>query len=108
MIASLAAVSRVGRYAKATAKPGQGDALAELMLDVAATLNAFPGCELYVINRVVEEPDVIWVTEIWSDQEAVEASLSQARGSDLMPKVMAVVESFERTDVVPVGGVGLT
>ena len=101
-------MSRVGRYAKATAKSGQGDALADLMLEVAATLNGFPGCELYVINRAADEPDVIWVTEVWRDQEAVDASLAAARESDLMPRVMAVVESFERIDVVPVGGVGIT
>ena len=98
---------RVGRYAKATAKPGRGGELADLMLEVAATLDGFPGCELYVINRAAEDADVVWVTEIWSSQEAVDASLAAARASALMPKVMAVVESFERIDVVPVGGVGL-
>lgn len=68
-------MSKVGRYAKAIAKPGQGDALAERLLEVAEGLRTTPGCELYVINRVPDEPEVIWVTELWSSQEELDASL---------------------------------
>jgi quinol monooxygenase YgiN len=58
----------VGRYVKFTARAGQGDALADLMLDVARSLQGTDGCELYAINRAAEESDVVWVTELWRDQ----------------------------------------
>jgi quinol monooxygenase YgiN len=67
----------VGRYVKMTARAGRGDALAQVLLRVAASLTETPGCDLYVINRSPVEPDAVWVTELWESQEAVDASLAQ-------------------------------
>jgi quinol monooxygenase YgiN/mannose-6-phosphate isomerase-like protein (cupin superfamily) len=102
-------MSRVGRYARCTANPGQGDALAEKLLGVAEALQAVPGCELYVINRAADDPETIWVTEIWRSQEELDASLETEEAKASIPDVLALVQegSFERVDVVPLGGVGL-
>jgi quinol monooxygenase YgiN/mannose-6-phosphate isomerase-like protein (cupin superfamily) len=102
-------MSRVGRYVKFTARSGQGDALAERMLGVAEGLRAIAGCELYVINRSTEDPDAIWVTEVWRSQEELDASLETEEAKAAIPEVMALVQEggFERIDVAPLGGVGL-
>jgi quinol monooxygenase YgiN/mannose-6-phosphate isomerase-like protein (cupin superfamily) len=102
-------MSRVGRYARCTAKPGQGDALAEKLLAVAEALQAVPGCELYVINRAADDPDTLWVTEVWRSQEELDASLETDEAKASIPEVLALVQegSFERVDVRPLGGVGL-
>jgi quinol monooxygenase YgiN/mannose-6-phosphate isomerase-like protein (cupin superfamily) len=102
-------MSRVGRYVKCTAKPGQGDALAERLLGVAEGLGAIAGCELYVINRATDDPDTIWVTEVWRSQEELDASLETEEAKAAIPEVMALVQegSFERIEVTPLGGVGL-
>jgi quinol monooxygenase YgiN/mannose-6-phosphate isomerase-like protein (cupin superfamily) len=99
-------VSRVARYAKAVAKPGQGDALAALMVEVAASLEGFPGCELYVINREAGSPDTIWVTEIWRSQEELDASLEDEGAQEQIARVRDLVDAFERIDLEPLGGVG--
>jgi quinol monooxygenase YgiN/mannose-6-phosphate isomerase-like protein (cupin superfamily) len=106
---TVATMSRVGRYAKFTAKPGQADVLAELMLGVAEGLQAIPACELYVINRAADDPDTIWVTEVWRSQEELDASLETDEAKASIPEVLALVEegSFERVDLTPLGGVGL-
>lgn len=102
-------MSRVGRYARCTAKPGQGDALAEKLLGVAEALQAVPGCELYVINRAAGDPGTFWVTEVWRSQHELDASLETEEARAAIPEVLALVQegSFERIDVVPLGGVGL-
>jgi quinol monooxygenase YgiN/mannose-6-phosphate isomerase-like protein (cupin superfamily) len=102
-------MSRVGRYAKFTARSRQGDALAERMLGVAEGLRAIAGCELYVINRSTEDPDTIWITEVWRSQEELDASLQTEEAKAAIPEVMALVQegSFERIDLAPLGGVGL-
>jgi quinol monooxygenase YgiN/mannose-6-phosphate isomerase-like protein (cupin superfamily) len=100
-------MSRVGRYVKITAKSGQGDALAERLLEVAEGLRATPGCELYVINRAPDEPEVVWVTEVWSSQAELDASLQTEEAKAGIPAIMALVDGTERIDVMPVGGVGL-
>ncbi len=98
----------VARYAKATAKPGQGDALARVMLEVAEGLRGIPGCELYVINRAVAEPDVIWVTELWHSQEQLDGALESEGARARIPEVLALVAEggFERIDLEPLGGPG--
>ncbi len=100
----------VARYAKATAKPGQGDALAGIMLKVADELRETPGCELYVINRSVSEPDVIWVTELWHTQEQLDAALESEAARSRIPEVLALVTEggFERIDLEPIGGPGFS
>lgn len=98
----------VGRYAKATAKPGQGDALAQAMLEVADGLRDIPGCELYVINRSATDPDVIWVTELWQSQAQLDAALASDGARARIPEVLELVAEggFERIDLVPLGGLG--
>jgi quinol monooxygenase YgiN/mannose-6-phosphate isomerase-like protein (cupin superfamily) len=102
-------MSRVGRYVKFIARSGQGDALAERMLGVAEGLRAIAGCELYVINRSTEDPDTIWVTEVWRSQEELDASLETEEAKAAIPEVLALVQEggFERIDLAPLGGVGL-
>ncbi len=99
----------VGRIVKLTAREGQGEALAEAMLRVAVGLERAPGCEQYVINRSISEPDVIWITERWLDQNALDGSLEALKteaGKAQVAEVMALVASSERVDVEPLGGVG--
>jgi quinol monooxygenase YgiN/mannose-6-phosphate isomerase-like protein (cupin superfamily) len=99
-------MASVGRYAKATAKPGRGDELARVMLEGAASLQEVAGCELYVINRDAADPDVMWVTEIWRSQEALDASLEAEGAQGQIARVRELVEGFERIEVEPLGGVG--
>jgi len=100
----------VARYVKMTAKPGQGDALAEVLLRVAGSLADAPGCELYVINRSPADQDVVWVTELWHSQEEVDASLQELEtdaGRAQLAEVMALLAGPpERIDLEPLGGVG--
>jgi quinol monooxygenase YgiN len=100
-------MTRVARYGKATAKQGRGAELAELLLGAAQELEADPGCELYLINRQADRPDVIWVTELWRSQADVDASIEQIRGSDRVAAAMALVESWEMIELEPLGGKGI-
>ncbi|HTX12351.1 MAG TPA: antibiotic biosynthesis monooxygenase [Solirubrobacteraceae bacterium] len=100
----------VGRYMKFTAQPGRVDELAELLLKAAASLSETPGCELYVINRAADQPDVVWVTELWMSQDAIDASLEQLRAGDAKAQVAELQALLagppERIELTPLGGVG--
>jgi quinol monooxygenase YgiN/mannose-6-phosphate isomerase-like protein (cupin superfamily) len=99
-------MSKVGRYVKATAKPGHADALAERLLKVAEALRAVPGCELYIINRSPEDEDVVWVTEVWTSQEELDAALQATDKAQIQEVLELTAGEFERIDVTPLGGVG--
>lgn len=103
-------MSGVGRYVKFTAQAGRGDEVAQLLLRAADSLRDAAGCELYVINRSPSEPDVVWVTELWLSQEALDASLEQLRTEEGRAQVAEVGALLagppELTDLEPLGGVG--
>ena len=103
-------MASVGRNVKMKAQEGKGAQLAQLMLRVADGLQSAPGCELYLINRSPSEPDVVWVTELWLSQEALDASLEALatdEGKAQLAEVTALIaEPPERVDLEPIGGVG--
>lgn len=90
------------------AQPGQRDALIELLLQAAQILQAVEGCYLYIVNSDPNDPDAIWVTEIWQSQADHQASLThqgiQAIIAQGRPLIAGMGERFEFT---PVGGKGL-
>jgi quinol monooxygenase YgiN/quercetin dioxygenase-like cupin family protein len=100
----------VGRYMKLTAQPGRGDELANMLLAAAASLENTAGCELYVINRDAANPDVVWVTELWLSQEALDASLEQLQteeGQARIAEVQALLTGPpEEIALRPLGGIG--
>ena len=99
---------RVGRYVKLKAREGQRDVLVEHMLGVAQLLAEVPGCELYVINTSVADTDTVWVTEVWSSQADLDASLTLAGVKASVEQVLPLLAGPpERIDVLPVGGTGL-
>ena len=100
-------MARVARYGKAKARAGRGHELADVLLAAAAELEDDPGCQLYLINRQAGEPDVIWVTELWRDQAALDASLERIRGSEGVAAAMALVEDWEMIELEQLGGKGV-
>jgi quinol monooxygenase YgiN/mannose-6-phosphate isomerase-like protein (cupin superfamily) len=95
---------------KFTAQPGRGDEVAQLLLRAADSLRDTAGCELYVINRSPAEPDVVWVTELWLSQDALDASVEQLETEEGKAQVAEVVALLADppalTELEPLGGVG--
>ncbi len=100
--------TRIGRYVRMVAHPGRGDALAATLLRVAEGLRAAPGCEMYVINASPDEPDTVWVTEVWADEAASDRALSSDMGEVGIGEVLELLAGPpELVDLTPLGGPGL-
>jgi quinol monooxygenase YgiN len=100
--------NRVGRYVRMVAQPGRGGALAATLLRVAEGLRSAPGCELYVINASPDEPDTVWVTEVWADEAASDRALSSDLGDVGIGEVLELLAGPpELVDLTPLGGPGL-
>jgi len=98
------AKKEIARYGKATANPGDGEALAALLVRAAEQNKDFPGCLQYEVNQSVFDPDVIWVTEKWADQESVDASLADARTREMIAEARPLIKDMEMVELVPLGG----
>lgn len=79
---------------------------AELISILAQGTNEMPGCLSYVIAEDQADPDAIWITEIWSDQNFHAASLKlpsvQASIAAGRPLIVGFDHYFKTT---PVAGI---
>lgn len=99
---------RVGRYVRMTARDGQGSRLADTLLKVADGMRGAEGCELYLINISNDEADVVWVTEVWTDEAASDRALGGELGEVGIGDVLELLAGPpELVDLTPLGGVGL-
>jgi quinol monooxygenase YgiN len=94
-------------YGKLTAHPGQRDTLVQMMLEAADLLDSVEGCELYIINVSEDDPDDVWVTELWRDAEAHAASLKDENIIALIQRCRPLIAGVEPIKLRPVGGKGI-
>jgi quinol monooxygenase YgiN len=90
------------------ARSGQGPQLADTLLKVADGMRDAPGCELYLINLSADEADTVWVTEVWTDEEASDRALDGELGEVGIGDVLELLAGPpELVDLTPLGGAGL-
>jgi quinol monooxygenase YgiN len=101
-------MKRFGLVGSFSAQPGQGDGLADVLVQAAERLGANPECELYVISRSPVDPDAVWVAEVWTSREAHQASLEDQRVRELITQARPLIAGLgERFELLPLGGKGL-
>jgi quinol monooxygenase YgiN len=97
-----------GLYGKMVVVPGQRDRLINLLLKSAGDMQDMEGCYLYVISKAPDEPDAIWITEVWRSQDDHRASLSNEGVKAVIAEARPLIADMPvRIEVVPVGGKGL-
>jgi quinol monooxygenase YgiN len=100
-------MNKFGMYVKFTTHAGQRDTLVQVLLEAAALAQSFEGCELYIVNISDNEPDTVWVTEIWSDSAAHEASLTLEETKAIIQRGRPLIAGAEQIRIRPLGGKGL-
>jgi quinol monooxygenase YgiN len=97
-----------GMHGSFKAQPGQGDALAAILLEAAESLRANESCLLYVVSRASDDADAIWVTEAWTDREAHDASLDVPDAKEQIARAMPLIAGIDgRAEFTPLGGKGV-
>jgi heme-degrading monooxygenase HmoA len=76
-------------YGRLTAQPGQREVLVERFRDVLRI--GIPGLEWCSINTVRDDPDAIWVTQIWTDKAAHDIGTRSDIVVSATHRVMALV-----------------
>jgi quinol monooxygenase YgiN len=100
-------LARFGMLGKLVAHPGRREELVEILIDATKHLAGMDGCELYVINRAADDPDAIWVVEVWRDRAAHRASLQTPEVRAAIERAMPLIARTDGVNLEPVGGLGL-
>ncbi len=94
-----------GLIGKIRATPGRRDELAAILLESTADM---PGCLSYVVAHDPSDDDACWITEVWTDRESHQASLSLPAVQDAISRARPIIAGFgERFETEPIGGHGL-
>lgn len=100
-------MSKYTMFGQLKAHPGKRDELAKLMLESADTLEGMEGCIFYIINESVDDPDVLWIMELWENAEAHAASLKNERVLAVIQRCRPLIAGVSGIPVRPIGGKGL-
>jgi quinol monooxygenase YgiN len=90
-----------------TAKPGQRDRVVEILLESGGLFDDNPACLLYLVAESTDDPNLIWVVDLWTSKEA---HLQALKAPELRPYVehaMPLLEGMpNQIEVRPRGGKG--
>jgi quinol monooxygenase YgiN len=95
-------------YVRFTARPGQRDTLAAVLLEAARGARDAPGCELYIVGISPTEADTVWVTEVWNSRAEHDASLTVPGARALIERALPLLAGApESIETLPLGGKGI-
>jgi quinol monooxygenase YgiN len=91
-----------------TARPGQRLRVVEILLESGGLFEDNPACLLYVVTESTDDPNVVWVIDLWTSQEAHAEALKAPQLRPFVEEAMALLEGMpEQIEVRPAGGKGL-
>lgn len=94
-----------GLMTRLVAKPGQRDALAELLTQGLANR---PGCLSFIVSRDPTDANGLWVNEVWVSEEAYAAAQQPADVRALATRGWGMVAIMHESILTePIGGRGL-
>jgi quinol monooxygenase YgiN len=88
-------------------QPGLRDEVVRTLVDGVDALTA-AGCRLYVVSVSVEDPDCIWVNEVWESKEKHDASLDLPQVREAIQATMPkLTGEFTSQELHVIGGLGV-
>lgn len=88
-------------------RPGHRDDVIAILLKSADGLKT-AGCDLYAVGISEEDPDRIWVTEIWQSKQHHDDSLQLPETKEAIAAAMPMLTGeFDGQELQMVGGLGL-
>ena len=96
-------------HGKLVAQEGKGQELADILLEAAALMKTAKGCHVYVVGIQQENPEEVWVTEIWDSKEDHDNSLSIPGVRELIARAMPILNGSpgKSQEWTVLGGTGI-
>jgi quinol monooxygenase YgiN len=102
-------MEKFGLIGKLIAAPGKRDELAAILMEAAEGARGYEGCELYAVHIDDQDPDGVWVTEVWRDEAAHRASLQLESTKAAIARGRPLIAGFgEHKKLRTLGGWGLS
>ena len=95
-----------GLIGRIRAVPGKRAELAAILVQEDGSM---PGCLSYIVAEDPTDADLLWVTEVWTDQHAHRASLQLPAVQAAIAKGRPLIAGFDsQVETKVLGGIGLS
>ena len=81
---------------KLVTKAGKRDQLVSILSEAAKEVERFAGCEAYRVHVSLDEADTVFVYEVWSSEDAHQASLTLPEVKAYIDQAQPILEKVER------------
>jgi quinol monooxygenase YgiN len=90
-----------------TALPGQRDRVIGILLESGKLFDDNPACLLYLVSESIVDPDVIWVTDLWTSEQEHAQALARPELKPFIAEATSLLAGRpEQIKIRPVGGKG--
>ncbi|MGP4039946.1 putative quinol monooxygenase [Gracilibacillus sp. D59] len=102
-------MSKFGLFGKFTVKEGQRDTLVDFLMEASDSMESLDDCEVYLVSITDDEPNSVYVYEVWSDENTHQASLSLEETQTLIKRAKPIITGVERISTLKtLGGKGVS
>jgi len=85
---------KYGYIGKLKAIEGKGNELREILSKASEHLKSDPTCHLYLVSMKADEPETVYVTEVWESKEDQENSLKDETVKGLIGQAMPILDGM--------------
>ena len=90
---------------KMTTQPGKRDEVTAIVLESGRAFGDAPACVVSLVSHDADDPDVIWVQDVWTDEASHEQMMSDPAMREYVQRAIPLLAGMpEQHRVAPVGG----
>ncbi|MFS0864900.1 putative quinol monooxygenase [Fredinandcohnia sp. 179-A 10B2 NHS] len=102
-------MNKFSLFGKFTVQEGERDTMVDILLEAAESMKNLDECEVYLVNTTESEPNCVYVYEVWSNENAHQASLSLESTQTLISRAKPIITGMERINTLLTrGGKGIS
>lgn len=102
-------MSKFSLFGKFIVQEGERDTLVNILLDAAESMKNLDECEIYLVNISEDEPNSVYVYEVWSNENTHQASLTLEATQTLIKRAKPIITRMERISTLKTrGGKGIS
>lgn len=88
---------------------GKTEEMVDILLEAAKSMEAIKECEIYLVNISNNEPNLVYVYEVWQDENSHQTSLTLEATQSLISKAKPIISGMERISTLTIkGGKGIS
>ena len=101
-------MNKFSLFGKFIVQEGKRDTMVSILLEAAELMKNLDECEIYLVNISENEPNCVYVYEVWRNENAHQASLTLEVTQTLIKRAKPIITGIERISTLQTrGGKGI-